>query len=74
MKDISQIIELIRKMKDSDEIQHDTVLVGGILDSFDLLTLVTEIESNYEINIPLEEVIPENFETPETIYKLLRKL
>jgi len=74
MKDISQIIELIRKMKDGDEIQHDTVLVGGILDSFDLLTLVTEIESNYEINIPLEEVIPENFETPETIYKLLRKL
>lgn len=74
MKDISQIIELIRKMKDGDEIQHDTVLVGGILDSFDLLTLVTEIEANYGINIPLEEVIPENFETPETIYKLLRKL
>ena len=74
MKDISQIIELIRKIKDGDEIQHDTVLVGGILDSFDLLTLVTEIEANYGINIPLEEVIPENFETPETIYKLLRKL
>ena len=74
MKDISQIIELIRKMKDGDEIQHDTVLVGGILDSFDLLSLVTEIEANYGINIPLEEVIPENFETPETIYKLLRKL
>lgn len=74
MNDISQIIELIRKMKDGDEIQHDTVLVGGILDSFDLLTLVTEIEAHYGINLPLEEIIPENFETPKTIYKLLRKL
>ena len=74
MKNISEIIMLIKSLKDINEIDENTLLVGDILDSFDLLTLVTEIEKVSGMTIPLEEMVPENFKTPTTIFELIKKL
>lgn len=46
----------------------------GILDSLDIVTLITEINSTFDVQIPAEEVIPENFASPEAIWALIQKL
>lgn len=74
MRNVSEIINLIKSLMDIDEIDKNTILVGNILDSFDLLTLVAEIEAVSGKNIPLEEMVPENFNTPETIFELIKKI
>lgn len=45
----------------------------GYLDSFDVVTLVAEIEEKFDILIDGLEVLPENFETVEAICELIRK-
>ena len=45
-----------------------------VLDSFDIVTLVAEIDAEYDVSIPAEELIPENFNTAQAIYALIGKL
>lgn len=45
-----------------------------VLDSFDIVTLVAEIDAEYDVSIPAEELIPENFNTAQAIYALIEKL
>lgn len=45
-----------------------------ILDSFDIVTLVAEIDGEYDVAIPAEELIPENFNSAQAIWALIEKL
>ena len=45
-----------------------------VLDSFDIVTLVAEIDAEYDVSIPAEELVPENFNTAQAIYALIEKL
>lgn len=46
----------------------------GILDSLDIVTLVTEIHSEFDVAIPAEEIIPENFNSAEALMALIERL
>lgn len=43
----------------------------GLLDSFDLMSLVTELDIQFAISIEGIEIVPENFENLEAIIRLL---
>ena len=46
----------------------------GILDSLDIVTLVTEIHAEFDVTIPAEEIVPENFNSAEALMELIEKL
>lgn len=46
----------------------------GILDSLDIVTLVTEINAELDVTIPAEEIIPENFNSAAALWALIEKL
>lgn len=45
----------------------------GMLDSFDIVSLVTELEDVFGINIDGEDIIPDNFNSIESIAQLVKK-
>lgn len=45
----------------------------GMLDSFDVVTLVSELEENFGILIDGEDIIPENFSSVTAIEALVKK-
>ena len=45
----------------------------GMLDSFDVINLVNELDSNFGISIDGIDVLPENFSSLENIMELLKK-
>ena len=45
-----------------------------MLDSLDIVTLITEINSAYDVSIPAEEILPENFRSAKAIYDLITRL
>jgi methoxymalonate biosynthesis acyl carrier protein len=45
----------------------------GLLDSFDVVTLVTELEANFSVSITGTDIIPENFRSLPAIESLLGK-
>ena len=59
---------------DIDFETEDALIDGGILDSFDIVTLVTEIDDAYGVQIPAEELIPENFNSAMAIFALIQRL
>lgn len=48
-------------------------IADGMLDSFDVVTLVATLDSRYGISIEGTDIIPEHFQNIETIASLLRK-
>jgi acyl carrier protein len=46
----------------------------GVLDSLDMVRLVTEISQTFDVSVPPEELIPENFVNVETIYAMIERL
>ena len=51
-----------------------TLIDDKILDSFDIVTLVAEIVAEFVVGIPVEELIPENFNSASALYALIEKL
>ena len=47
-------------------------LDDGLLDSFDIIALVTELEDNFNIDIDPMEIIPDNFESMDKIKSFVK--
>ncbi len=57
------------KFEESLDFQND-----GLLDSFDMIVLVTALERGFSIKIPGEMIVPSNFSNIEAIDNLIAKL
>lgn len=52
----------------------DTLIDDKIIDSFDIVSLISEINEEYDVAIPAEEITPENFNSAEALYDLIERL
>ena len=52
----------------------NTLIDDKILDSFDIITIIADIDSEFDVSIPAEEIIPENFNSAKALYALIEKL
>ena len=59
---------------DVDFASIDDLYDEGVLDSLDMVRLVTEIGMEFDVQIPPEELIPENFQNVNTILSLIERL
>ncbi len=73
---ITQWIRRAAEMRLPDvEIRADTPIIeNGLLDSIEILNLVGFLEERFEIALPVEEFVPENFTSAETIANLVTRL
>lgn len=53
---------------------ENKLIDNQILDSFDIVTIVAEIDAEFDVQIPAEELIPENFNSAAALYALVEKL
>ena len=55
--------------------KRKTALIdGGVLDSFDIVALVGDLNDAFDININIEDLLPENFNTVDAMLELITKL
>lgn len=71
---VQEVITLVSELKAGVKVRPDTELLGGVLDSFDMLNLVSSLEVHFGIDIPLEELSPENFTTPAAVSDLVGRV
>lgn len=70
-----KLLNILRDLHpDVDYTASTDLLADGVLDSLDIVTLITEINLAFDVSIPAEEISPENFQTPETILSLIERL
>ena len=69
-KIISEVLNV-----DEDEITPDTTFVDDIgADSLDVFQIIMGIEEEFDIEITAEHMVPENFNSAQAIYKLVKSL
>ncbi len=72
MEKLYEILEELHPDVDFETEEH--LIDNKILDSFDIVTIVAEIDAEYDVAIPAEELIPENFNSAKAIYALVERL
>lgn len=72
---MEKLLEILRELHDDVDFSAEEGLVDdGILDSLDIVSLVTEIDSEFDVRIPPEEIIPENFNSAQALWALISRL
>jgi acyl carrier protein len=71
----SKIIAILNDIRPEFDFNEpvDNFIEAGMLDSFDLVTLVTSLDEAFEISIDGTDILPENFSNSESILNLLNK-
>ena len=69
------LLNILKSMHpDVDFTAEDDLIGNGVLDSLDIVTLITEINAEFDISIPAEEILPENFNSAAAIYALITRI
>lgn len=70
-----KILEQLKEI--NEEIVADLdkdLLASGILDSFDIVNMVVDLEEAFGVDIDVDLVTPDNFRTAESIISLLENI
>ena len=71
MDELIRVLEEIRP--DLDFAQEKSLIDGGVLDSFDIITLISMLEEKYDTKIDGLDIVPENFASVDSIETLVLK-
>lgn len=69
MEKLYALLEEIRP--DVDFRNVNTLVTDGYIDSFDIVTIIASIEDEFSVEIPVDSMLPENFDSVENIMKLI---
>ena len=72
---MEQLLNILAELHPEVDFETEEHLIDNkILDSFDIVTIVAEIDSEFDVSIPAEELIPENFNSAQALYALVERL
>ncbi len=72
---MEQLIEIMKELHpDIDYETYEGLVDDGILDSLDIVTLITDINDAFDVSIPAEEILPENFNSAKALWELIERL
>ena len=70
-----KLLEILKDLRAEVEFEKETKLIDdGILDSFDIVTLVAELNAEFDIEINVMDLEPDNFNTVNAMLELIEKL
>ena len=69
------LLEILQELHDDvDYMTREKLVDDKIIDSFDIITMVAEIDDRLGIAIPAQELVPENFNSYSSLVALLTRL
>ena len=72
---MDKLLELLKNIRPDVDFENETELIDdGILDSFDVVSIISEIDDAFGVQIRINELDPENFNSAEAIWSLIEKL
>ena len=72
---MEELLDILAEIKDDVDFEtEDKLIDDGILDSFDILQIISALNDEYDISIPASEIIPENFNSAESLWDMVQRL
>lgn len=70
---MERLMEILNDARPDLDFTKETKLIDdSILDSFDIITIVGEINAEFDININVGDLLPENFNSAQAIWQLIQ--
>lgn len=71
----NELMDILKELRPDVEFDKEQELIdSGILDSFDIVSLVGELNEAFDIEINVEDLLPENFNSVEAMLELVRRM
>lgn len=72
---MKELLEILQGIKPGVDFENEQGLVEkGILDSMAMIRLVSEIGDEFDVEIKVTDLVPENFNSAEAIMSLIERL
>ena len=72
---MDELLEILEDIKPNVDFKTCTDLIdGGYLDSFDILSIVSELNDAFGIEISPVDIIPENFNSAQALWNMVERL
>ena len=70
---MEKLLEILAGIRPDVDFENETALIDdGILDSFDVVSIISEIDDNFDVQIRISELDPENFNSVQAIWALIQ--
>lgn len=70
-----KLMEILTELRPDVDFENNTALIDdGILDSFDLVSLIGELVDAFGVEIAFDDMEPENFNSVESMLEMLKRL
>lgn len=72
---MEKLLKILEGIRPDVDFRNETSLIDdGILDSFDVVSIISELDDAYDVQIRITELDPENFNSAESIWNLIQEL
>ena len=72
---MEQLLEILNELHPEVDFETcETLIDDKILDSFDIISIIAEINDVFDVTVSAEYIIPENFNSAKALYALIEKL
>ncbi len=72
---MERLIEILEEIEPGVDYENCTTLIDDhYLDSLAIISLVAEIEEEFDVQIPTTQIIPSNFNSAKLLWNLIEKL
>ena len=72
---MEKLLEILQRVRPDVDFKNETLLIDdGILDSMDVVSIISELVDELGVQVRINELIPDNFNSVEAIWNLIQNL
>ena len=72
---MQELLEILQELHPEVDFETcETLIDDKILNSFDIISIISEVSEVFDITISAEHIIPQNFNSAKSLYELIQKL
>ena len=72
---MDELLEILRDMHPDVNFDSEEHLIdNGVLDSLDIVSLISEISEVFDVTITAKDIVPENFNSAQALCALIQRL
>jgi acyl carrier protein len=72
---VEKLLEILKSLHpEVDYMSCENLIDNKIIDSFDIITIITEISNEFDVAVPPEEIIPANFNSAQALQMMIERL
>ncbi len=72
---MEQLLAILKDLHPDVDFENEDHLIDNvILDSMDIVSLISEINEEFDVTITAKDILPDNFNSAKAIYALIERI